>query len=185
MTAQTSHVVRQECESIDRSTHLDEFIQSSEDIVFFQYRYVVKIVIGPGVGKPSEALEVRSYRQAHELLQELTAKGADTTFRAWPHTFTRTLDAEGRIETCLLVFCGKGGDVVTEEEAWARFGGSDNLDTEDEITGRQTGGDPTAQRCEGKSQSLGKRAGFLWPRRLKRSRSYAATSTGARLQEVG
>lgn len=58
MTAQTSHVVRQECESIDGATHLDQFIQSSEDIVFFQYRYVIKIVIGPSVGKPSEALEV-------------------------------------------------------------------------------------------------------------------------------
>jgi hypothetical protein len=116
MTQPTSKIVLGECRNVSAASYLEDFVQSTGDIVFFQYRYAIRIVLGPTFSNPPDALEVKCYRQIHALLQELAISKPDTLYRAWPYTFSKLLP-DGTMETYFVIFCGKGTDVVDEEEA--------------------------------------------------------------------
>jgi hypothetical protein len=129
-TNQTSGTAIEQCHNVKGAAHLEEFIQSTEDVVFFQFRYAIRIVLGPTFAKPTDELEVKCYQQLHSLLLDLAQQRPDIVFRAWPYTFSKALP-DGSMETYFIIFCGKGTD-VSEEEAWSRNGsGSEDFESQD------------------------------------------------------
>jgi len=119
-TSQSTDVILANLESVSKATHLDEFMQNTATLVLFQYRYCARLIFGPCGSEHADSLEVKAYRQGHEFLQELSRTEPNLVVRPWPYLYESS-SGNRHTEFYLMIFCGQGQDVVSEETAWGRL----------------------------------------------------------------
>jgi hypothetical protein len=71
-TSQSTDVIIANLGSVSKATHLDVFMQNTATLVLFQYRYCARLIFGPCGFEHADSLEVESYRQGQEFVQELS-----------------------------------------------------------------------------------------------------------------
>jgi hypothetical protein len=122
MTTQTSDVVIEVFRRGANAYSLDDFLQDSSQLIFFQYPRKLYIKITNPPLDAQNSIEVRTYREAYDLIKEMSALHPSLAIRPWPYMFEGF--SAGVREFYFVVFWGDRADVLSEDAAWKALVGN-------------------------------------------------------------